>query len=81
MTKTTTTPTMTTAELLAQHRVWVETYNDVVYQACSRYPELLNDREKEAYLLLPSLIDYCRQAYSFIPEDAPGRPVHYLSHV
>ena len=63
-------------DLIRAHRAAVEVYLDISHIAASSYPEL-TDASREAYEVLPMLIDDCQREYDRIPEDL--RPVHYLS--
>jgi len=58
------------------HRSAVEAYQDIAHVATSCYPEL-TDAAREAYEILPMLIDDCQRTFEAIPPDL--RPLHYLS--
>jgi hypothetical protein len=71
---------MTNSKLdpVAVHRAAVELYREVSALASDNYPERLQpfSEQWDAYLLLPDLIDRCKENFERIPEQF--RPPHYL---
>lgn len=65
----------TTAEQQT-HRDWLSMYNETVHTASSTYPAPLTDPQREAYLSLPDLIQFCLESWLAIPD--PLRSMHYL---
>lgn len=63
--------------LLSEHREWVEAYLDTTRIAAAGYPAPLTQDQRDAYGLLPALIDECRKSYYMLPDEI--RPIHYLS--
>ena len=64
------------AALVSEHREWVSAYLDTTRIAAAGYPNPLTQEQKDAYSLLPDLIDECKKSYFMLPPDL--RPVHYL---
>ncbi len=60
-----------------EHKGWVELYNETVRLASSTYPEMLSEEQRDAYMLLPDLIERCQESYHAIPE--PDRPLHWCA--
>ena len=69
----TTNRTKTTIE---DHREAVATYREISTFAASGYPERLTDEQRDAYSLLPTLMDDCKEKYDALPVES--RPNHYL---
>ena len=60
------------------HANAVRLWQEVSLIAARDYRSRLSDEQVNAYLLLPSLQDCCKEAYARIPVGYPGRPRHYL---
>jgi hypothetical protein len=63
---------------IEDHADAVRLWQEVSLIAARDYRSKLSDEQVNAYLLLPSLQDCCKEAYARIPVGCPGRPRHYL---
>ena len=61
---------------IENHRDAVALYEEVSRIASAHYPDPLAEEQRDAYLLLPYMLNLCRDAYSLLDPDI--RPVHYL---
>lgn len=62
---------------IINHSSWVEAWTEAVETASGSYPAPLSESQRQVYLLIPDLLDRCRESFEAIPEHL--RPVHYLS--
>jgi hypothetical protein len=66
-----------TTDLVAEHRAWVHTWNELTLIASSGPLNLpLTEEAKDAYRLLPDVIAYCEATWSALPESE--RSLHPL---
>jgi hypothetical protein len=61
---------------VADHRSWVDLYNETVRIASAGFPKQLTVEQWDAYLLIPDLLDRCKESFELVPEAV--RPLHYL---
>ena len=63
-------------ELVSEHRECVEIWTAVSHIAAACYPKLDEDA-RDAYGILPGLIDRCKETFDALPVE--NRPLHYLT--
>ena len=67
-------------DLVSDHRANLDLYNTLSRVASAGYPSPLNEEQREAYMLLPQLIEDCAVSYALIPDGHVGKPAHYLMY-